>query len=273
VVLALVVLHIHARRHDMVSCLRQLGPLFLAALLAGCGGNVPVLMYHSVGSGTDPLGVSEAELDAHLGYLQQAGFQTISLSEMLDHMEGHGAMPANPIVLTFDDGTADAIGRALPLLKKRGQRATFFIVAGFTAPDGAPRHVEQSRQGPQSYLTWPEVRALRDAGMEIGSHSVSHPRLSSLPKAQVRSEIVDSKNMLERGLGQPVAFFAYPFTACRKDTAAQVRAAGYRGAVSGLKGSNDPNDLQRLVVHRGLSADQLKALLSTDWASSYTTGK
>src|SRR6202140_5348829 len=256
----------------MVFYLRYLSPLLLAALAAGCGGNVPVLMYHSVGPGTDPLGVSEAELDAHLGYLQQAGFQAISLGEMLDPLQGHGAMPANPIVLTFDDGTADAIERALPLLKKHGHRATFFIVAGFTAPDGAPRHVEQSKQGPRSYLTWPEVRALRDAGMEIGSHSVSHPRLSSLPKAQVRNEIFESKNMLERGLGQPIEFFAYPFTARRKNTAAQVRAAGYRGAVSGIKGSNDPNDLQRLVIHRGISADQLKALLSTDWASSYTTG-
>jgi peptidoglycan/xylan/chitin deacetylase (PgdA/CDA1 family) len=246
--------------------------LLLAALAAGCGGSVPVLMYHSVGPGTDPLGVSEAELDAHLTYLKEAGFETISLHEMLDHMAGHGSMPANPIVLSFDDGTADAIERALPILRKHGQRATFFIVAGFTAPDGAPRRVEQSRHGPRSYLIWPEVRALRDAGMEIGSHSVWHPRLSSLPKAQVRDEVVESKRMLERGLGQPVEFFAYPFTARIKETRAQVHAAGYRGAVSGLTGSSDPTDLQRLVVHRGISADQLKALLSTDWASSYTTG-
>lgn len=252
--------------------LRSTGPLFLAALAAGCGGNVPILMYHSVGPGSDPLGVSEAELDAHLSYLQAAGFQTLSLHELMDRQAGHGAMPDNPIVLTFDDGTEDVVTRVLPLLQKHRQKATFFVIAGFTVPDGAPRHVEKNRDRPQGYLTWPEVRRLRDAGMEIGSHSVRHPRLSNLPKAQVRDEVVESKRMLERGLGQPVEFFAYPFTARRKDTRAQVRAAGYRGAVSGLLGSNDPNDLQRLVVHRGLTADQLKALLGTDWASSYSSG-
>ncbi len=256
----------------MSLTLRSTGPLLLAVLAAGCGGNVPILMYHSVGPGSDPLGVSEAELDAHLSYLQAAGFQTLSLHELTDRQAGHGTMPQNPIVLTFDDGTEDVVTRVLPLLQKHGQKATFFVIAGFTAPDGAPRHVEKNRDRLQGYLTWPEVRRLRDAGMEIGSHSVRHPRLSNLPKAQVRDEVVESKRMLERGLGQPVEFFAYPFTARRRDTRAQVRAAGYRGAVSGLLGSNDPNDLQRLVVHRGLTADQLKSLLGTDWASAYSSG-
>lgn len=259
----------------MLSHIRSTGPLVLAAALAaGCGGgsSVPILMYHSVGPGSDPLGVSEAEFDAHLSYLQAAGFKTISLGEMLDHQTRHKPIPENAIVLTFDDGTEDAASRVLPLLKQHQMRATFFVIAGFTAPDGAPRHFVEGRRGRVGFLTWPEVRALRDAGMEIGSHTVRHPRLSNLPRVQVRDELVESKRMLELGLGQPVDFFAYPFTARLKDTRAQVRAAGYRGAVSGLTGSGDPNDLQRLVVHRGLSAAQLKALLSTDWASSYTSG-
>lgn len=256
----------------MLSNFKLAGPLLLAAVAAGCGGSVPILMYHSVGPGTDPLGVSEAELDAHLAYLQSAGFQTVSLHELLDHMAGHGSLPPNPIVLTFDDGTDDAIKRTLPLLRRHQQRATFFVIAGFTAPDGAPRHFEEGRSGRKGYLNWPEVRALRDAGMEIGSHTVRHPRLSNLPKATARSEIVESKQMLEAGLGQPVEFFAYPFTARRKETRSLVRAAGYRGAVSGLLGSNDPNDLQRIVVHRGLSAGELKSLLATDWATSYSSG-
>ncbi|GAC1338060.1 MAG: hypothetical protein NVS2B9_06120 [Myxococcales bacterium] len=257
----------------MSSRVRPASLLVLAALAAvGCGGNVPILMYHSVGPGSDPLGVSEAELDAHLAYLRSAGFQTVSLHDLFEHQAGRGAMPPNPIVLTFDDGTEDVVKRVVPLLQKRQQKATFFVIAGFTAPEGAPRHVEKGRRGLQGYLTWPEVRALRDAGMEIGSHSVRHPRLSALPKAQVRDEVFESKRMLEQGLGQPVEFFAYPFTARRKDTRAEVRAAGYRGAVSGLTGSNDVNDLQRLVVHRGLTAAQLQSLLSTDWASSYSSG-
>lgn len=244
----------------------------LGLLAAGCGGGVPILMYHSVGPGSDPLGVSATELDAHLAYLASAGYQTISLRELVDSQEGHGKLPENPIVLTFDDGTADALPTVLPLLQKRGQRATFFIIAGFTGEDLAHRHVEQTARGPRSYLVWPEVRALRDAGMEIGSHSVSHPRLTALARTQLHDEVFVSKQLLESGLGQKVEFFAYPYTARGRATRQMVLAAGYRGAVSGLRGSLDPEDLQRLVVHRGLSADDLRGLLSTDWAASYSTG-
>src|ERR1700694_2341633 len=117
----------------------------VALLCAGCGGGVPILMYHSVGPGTDPLGVSEAELDSHLGYLVSAGYNTVTLHDVIEDQQGRGRLPANPIVLTFDDGTLDAYSTALPLLTKRGQRATFFIVAGFVAPDAQHRRVEASK--------------------------------------------------------------------------------------------------------------------------------
>lgn len=246
---------------------------FVALLYAGCGGGgVPILMYHSVGPGTDPLGVSQAELDSHLGYLASAGYQTVTLHDVIEDQAGRGHLPANPIVLTFDDGTLDAYATALPLLQKRAQRATFFIVAGFVAADPQHRRVEVSRYGLRSFMIWPEVKGMRDAGMEIGSHSVHHPRLTTLPRAEMHDEVFLSKKMLEQGLGQPVEFFAYPYTALAKNTRDAVGAAGYRGAVSGLQGSLDPRDLQRLVVHRGLSAQDLRALLSSDWASSYASG-
>lgn len=241
-------------------------------LASGCGGGVPILMYHSVGPGTDPLNVTPAEFDAHLEYLASAGYQTVSLKQLVDNQDGHGDLPENPIVLTFDDGTSDHLQTVLPLLQKRQQRATFFIVAGFTGPDLEHRHVEQTLRGPRSYLVWPEVRALRDAGMEIGSHSVRHPRLTALAHPQLRDEVFTSKQLLESGLGQPVEFFAYPYTARGKSTRDMVKAAGYRGAVSGLRGSLDARDLQRLVMHRGMSQDDLRGLLSSDWAASYSTG-
>lgn len=246
--------------------------LICGLLASACGGGVPILMYHTVGPGTDPLNVTPAEFDAHLSYLSSAGYQTISLKQLVDNQEGHGDLPENPIVLTFDDGTADGLETVLPLLQKRQQRATFFIVAGFTGLDLAHRHVEQTPRGQRSYLVWPEVKALRDAGMEIGSHSVRHPRLTALAHPELRDEVVVSKQILENGLGQPVEFFAYPYTARGQSTREMVKAAGYRGAVSGLRGSLDARDLQRLVMHRGMSQDDLRGLLSSDWAASYSTG-
>src|SRR5258708_4745240 len=246
---------------------------FVALLCAGCGGGgVPILMYHSVGPGTDPLGVSQADWASHGGYLAGAGYQTVTLHDVIEDQEGRGHLPVNPVVLTFDDGTLDAYATALPLLQKRGQRATFFIVAGFVAPDAQHRRVEVSRYGLRSFMISPPLKGVRDAGMEIGSHSVHHPRLTALPRAEMHDEVFLSKQILEQGLGQPVEFFAYPYTALAKTTRDTVAAAGYRGAVSGLRGSLDPRDLQRLVVHRGLSAQDLRALLSSDWAASYSTG-
>jgi peptidoglycan/xylan/chitin deacetylase (PgdA/CDA1 family) len=244
----------------------------VALLSTGCGGGVPILMYHSVGPGTDPLGVSEAELDSHLAYLVTAGYHTVTLHDLIEDQQGRGHLPANPIVLTFDDGTQDAYATALPLLTKRGQRATFFIVAGFVAADAEHRRVEPGRYGQRSFMVWSEVKGMRDAGMEIGSHSLRHPRMTSLPRPEMRNEVFLSKQILEQGLGQPVEFFAYPYTVRGKGTGDMVAAAGYRGAVSGVRGSLDPRDLQRLVVHRGLSAQDLRALLSSDWAASYSTG-
>jgi len=96
--------------------------------------------------------------------------------------------------------------------------------------------------------------------------------MTALPRPEMRDEVFRSKQILEQGLGQPVEFFAYPYTVRGQGSGDMVAAAGYRGAVSGLRGSLDPRDLQRLVVHRGLSAQDLRALLSSDWAASYSTG-
>src|SRR5258708_39612184 len=73
---------------------------FVALLCAGCGGGgVPILIYHSGGPGTDPLGVSQAELDSHLGYLAGAWYQTVTLHDVIEDLGGRGSLPVNPVGL------------------------------------------------------------------------------------------------------------------------------------------------------------------------------
>ena len=246
--------------------------LFCALLagLAGCGGGVPILMYHSVAATGDPLSVTPEQLDAHLAYLESAGFTTVSLSQVLDHEEGKGSLPSHPIVLTFDDGYEDAYSAALPLLKKRGQTATFFVVSGFMGRDHQHRVVDRASGKP--YLTWDETRALRDAGMEIGSHTVNHGKLTELHPDAVRIQLEHSKRDLEAKLGQKVSVFAYPFTAHRFGVRKAVLAAGYRGAVVGARGGLDRYELQRFTVHRFLGVEDLRAMLTENWATGFTTG-
>jgi peptidoglycan/xylan/chitin deacetylase (PgdA/CDA1 family) len=224
-------------------------------------------MYHSVGADSDPLTVRPEELDAQLDYLQSAGFNTVTLHEVLDAHNG-GKLPPNPVVLTFDDGYVDAATEAMPRLAQRGQKATFFIISGFCAPDAATRVSHWQRQ----FLAWPEVAALRDAGMEIGSHTVAHRRLPRLTAAELHAEVHDSRAALETFLGKPVEFFAYPYNDQARWVRRAVETAGYRGAVVGSRGNSDPFTLQRLTMHRGLTPADLRSMLAESWETSYTEG-
>jgi peptidoglycan/xylan/chitin deacetylase (PgdA/CDA1 family) len=240
------------------------------ALVAACGGNVPILMFHSVAPSGDALTETPQQLDAQLDYLAKAGFVTVSLREVIDAQQGPGSLPAHPIVLTFDDGFEDAYQAALPLLKKRGQKATFFIVSGFTGADAAHRVHEPATHRP--YLIWSEVRALHEAGMEIGSHTVSHAKLTGMKLPALRHELRQSKHVLEQGLGVPIDFFAYPYTSQHSSIRTEVHNAGYRGAVVGARGGDDPFQLQRITMHSRMTVQDLRALLSESWATGYTTG-
>src|ERR671937_2098514 len=106
---------------------RGMASLLLAAC-AACGQGVPILMYHSVAPQGDALTVTPAELDAQLDFLKSAGFETVTLREVLDAQDGHAKLPHKAIVLTFDDGYVDAATEVLPRLLQRGQKATFFII-------------------------------------------------------------------------------------------------------------------------------------------------
>lgn len=234
---------------------RALAALALVALgLAGCRARppVPILTWHSLAKVGDGFTVPPDQFVAELDALKDR--PTLSLHHLLA-----GAPPPRAVVLTFDDGAEDAFSIALPELRKRGMRGTFFIVTGLVGDDEAHRHIE----GGVRYLIWSEVLQLARAGMEIGSHTVDHERLSNLPRERVREELVQSKRALEEHLGAPVDFFAYPFNAVRDSVREAVIAAGYRAAVAGeVHGSDDPFKLYRLSVRRGMTLADLRASLS-----------
>jgi peptidoglycan/xylan/chitin deacetylase (PgdA/CDA1 family) len=226
--------------------------LCLLLLVFGCTGGkpeVPILNYHSVGDVADDYTTPIAAFEQQLDWLAAEGFRTVSLHEVAESRTGRAVLPKRAIVLTFDDGTADALNVVLPSLHRRGMRATFFIITG--------------RVGESGFLTWEGVRALAAAGMEIGSHTRTHPRLPKIPKEAAEEELKVSKSRLEAEIGQTVEALAYPHNSVRSRTEALVAAAGYRVAVAGVAhGGWDLLRLRRVPVNgfTSLSAFQRATL-------------
>jgi peptidoglycan/xylan/chitin deacetylase (PgdA/CDA1 family) len=161
-------------------------------------------------------------------YLSEQGFQTLTVSGLIEAMSGLVAMPRKPVVLTFDDGFADFYEAALPVLQQYGQTATLYVVSG--AVGKASTWLDSIGEGARPMVNWSNLVEIQKCGIEIGAHTVTHAALDLLPAAAVKDEIVNSKRMLEDGLGRPVLSFAYPFGYQNAAARDAVKSAGYSSA-------------------------------------------
>jgi peptidoglycan/xylan/chitin deacetylase (PgdA/CDA1 family) len=164
-------------------------------------------------------------------FLKDSGSTPVSFAQLADAVDNGDALPTNPVIISFDDGWENQYENALPVLMRFGYRATFFI---FTNGIGA-RHFMDAGQ----------IRTLAADGMEIGSHSRSHPYLARInDEGTLRAEILGSRLKLEALLGRPVTAFAYPFGHTTPRIVEMVREAGYRSARSTYPGiRHDRRDL------------------------------
>ncbi|PIP21498.1 MAG: polysaccharide deacetylase [Candidatus Nealsonbacteria bacterium CG23_combo_of_CG06-09_8_20_14_all_40_13] len=186
---------------------------------------LPILMYHYIRNFQDPndkigtdLSVSPDNFNQQMAYLAKQGWQTVSLEDLANYFESGKTINPKSVIITFDDGYADAYQNALPLLEKYKFKATFFIITGKVEKPG--------------YLSWSQIAELAKAGMEIGSHSVSHLDLSKLDTDKARVEIYNSKITLEEKLNLKITAFCYPSGAFDDETIQLVKNAGYQTAVT-----------------------------------------
>ncbi|HWE26021.1 MAG TPA: polysaccharide deacetylase family protein, partial [Myxococcales bacterium] len=200
-----------------MTAARKIAP-FVLAIAAACSRrpDVPIVTFHSVSTATDGFTVAEETFTKTLDALRGRGFHTVTFHDWLAHEDQKAALPVDPIILTFDDGYQDAYTTVLPALRAREMKAAFFVVTSFVGHDEAHRVVRQEEGTARRYLIWPEVRALAAAGMEIGSHGLTHRRLLDLNADEARRELKDSKEQLEAVLGRPVEIFAYPYNSVRR---------------------------------------------------------
>src|SRR3981189_658854 len=206
---------------------RLLPALLLCLACARGRPPVPILNYHSVGPGGDEFTVASDDFEHQLDFLVSAGVLPPPLdvpgaAGLRPALVGGGVQPravARAVVLTFDDGTEDALTRVLPALRKRGMRATFFVITGLVGEPGS--------------LNWGGVRALAAAGMEIGSHSVDHAHLADESDERVREELTASKRELESQLHAPAEGLDYPRHSVRRRVERARRAQADRARGGG----------------------------------------
>ncbi len=165
--------------------------------------HVPVLMYHLVGlpgevpSALPNLVVSPTTFDAHMRALHDAGWHTITAADLATYLAAGTRPPARSFVVTIDDGYADGYTHALPILEAYGFVATFYVVAGRV---GGSAHT----------LSWPQVRELLAAGMDIGNHTVSHPALTAASDWDLGWQIRRAQEIVLRQTGYAMTTLAYP---------------------------------------------------------------
>lgn len=181
-------------------------------------------MYHSVGDCSDDpyrVTVSPGRLERQLRWLVRHGLRGVSVAELLaarDRGEGRDL-----VGLTFDDGYADFLANALPLLARWQCTATLFVLPGRLGGDNA-----WDPLGPRKpLLTADGIRRAAAEGIEIGSHGLTHVDLTRADDTRLKAETVESRAALEELTGTPVGGFCYPYGTVDRRAVAAVREAGY----------------------------------------------
>lgn len=216
---------------------------------------VPVLTYHQIRScpwkaRIRGLYVSPRILDRQLAELRSAGFSFVDLSASFASRNTQ-----KNVVLTFDDGYANVLENAVPILQRRQAPAMLYIVAEMIGKTNVWDTVHGEVVG--SLMNKEQIREWLDQGFKIGSHTMTHPHLPALSRRQAMQEIGDSRKVLEDAFQVPVLSFCYPYGEYTPQIVELVRQAGYQTAVTLDPGVNqnsqDPFLIKRFGVRRPMN--------------------
>lgn len=212
-------------------------------------GSVVVLCYHRFEEKPkDGMAITPAGFEAQMQAVKDNGFSVISMQDFLAWRRAEKAIPEKSCVITIDDGYRSGYDVAWPILKKFGYPFTMFIYTAF---------VKGGALAGGGSLSWAELEAMRDAGVDIQSHTVNHQNLrtkkgkfqNQFPTYEewLKNEIADSRRQLEQHLGISVKALAYPYGNHNEEIRTIAMQAGYEAAFT-VYG-------QRLTYHS--PADQL----------------
>ncbi|MEP6749568.1 MAG: polysaccharide deacetylase family protein [Bacteroidota bacterium] len=218
---------------------------------------IPILCYHQIRDWrpTDSKQAKDyivpvAAFEQQIKMLADSGYHTISADQLFDYLTTGAALPAKPILLTFDDTDLPQFTIAKPAMEKYGFKGLFFIM---TVSLGRP-----------NYMSREQVKELAQAGNEIGSHTWDHKNIKKFTDADWAIQIDKPTKTLEAISGKSIKYFAYPFGIWNEAAIPQLKAHGFQAAfqLSAKRKDQEPlYTIRRIIVPGAWSAATLHAYM------------
>lgn len=232
--------------------------------------DIPILMYHQTDTppprGTPLRGliVAPSSFAWQMRMLRLLGYRGLSMRDLEPYLRG--ARQGKVVGITFDDGYQNNVQHALPILRQHGFTATCYGVSSLL---GGTNSWDRGLIAEKPLMTVPDWRAWHAAGMDVGSHTRTHAKLTELPPEEAREQITRSKQELEQAVGCEVRHFCYPYGWYGPEHLQIAREAGYASATTTRRGrvhvGDDPYALRRIMVARATNPVQLYMKIATSY--------
>lgn len=221
---------------------------------------LPILMYHAIhvmAPGEEAnanLIVDPTTFESHLKALQEAGYYAVSPEEAYKILTENVLPQGKKVVwLTFDDSLWDFYDIAYPLLKQYQMQATNNVITGTV--------------GQEANLSLDEMKEMKENGISLQGHTITHPALGNIDPAQQNTELAESKTYLDSNLNQDTISFAYPSGSYTEETIAIAEQNNYKMALTTNEGLASAADgllsLNRVRVLPYMTAEILLQTIAT----------
>jgi len=238
-----------------------------AALRSETATTLPILCYHRIAeNGAEalaPYRVPPEAFERQVRWLRRNGYYSVSIAEWAQAMQQNVPLPGRPVLFTFDDGYRDFEEHAWPILDRHGFSALVFIV---TAKVGGSADWDADFGEPAQLMGWEEVVQLASEGVDFGSHTVNHRKLTSLASDEVIKEFTSSRAGLEERLKRPISATSYPWGAHNPDVRRSAVDCGFKVAMTTRPGraqlTDDPLALPRIEIYGDYSFGDFVDLVS-----------
>ncbi|AYV21232.1 MULTISPECIES: polysaccharide deacetylase family protein [Vibrio] len=244
--------------YTLSSIVDQIESIYQDVYVTTLKREMPVIMYHRFIKDDSGKGVHGTYLhidmfDKHMALLKRMGFETLTFEDLQDgRLIRRLEAGKRYIMLTVDDGYVDNLDLMLPVLQKYDFKAVVYVVTGETFNRWDVENPSNPEKSVPLMNSEQVLQLAKSGHIEIGGHTLSHPKLDTLSEQQQQHEIVENKQALESILGKTLTSFAYPFGEHNQASKDIAKEAGYQYAVATNSGPlqfhKDPYQIRRIAI-------------------------